>query len=66
MPILGAAFGGNYSFLIWDEQDEDRRAVVVDPADPYPVLEAAQAERLSIMKSVDPAADIPSKYVWEW
>ena len=49
VPILGAAFGGNYSFLIWDEADEQRRALVVDPADPYPVLDAAKAERLNVV-----------------
>ena len=32
VPILGAAFGGNYAYLIWDEDDPDRRAIVVDPA----------------------------------
>ena len=29
-----SAFGGNYSFLVWDENDKDRRAICVDPADP--------------------------------
>jgi hypothetical protein len=48
VPILGAAFGGNYSFLIWDEEDPQRRAVVVDPADPHPVLEAAKREQLDV------------------
>lgn len=50
VPILGAAFGGNYSFLVWDEADEDRRAIVVDPADPHPVLLAAREERLRVVK----------------
>ena len=48
VPILGAAFGGNYAYLIWDETDADRRAIVVDPADPYPVLRAAAEEKLNI------------------
>jgi len=48
VPILGAAFGGNYAYLIWDETDPDRRAIVVDPADPYPVLRAAAEEKLNI------------------
>ncbi|KAL1514436.1 hypothetical protein AB1Y20_003535 [Prymnesium parvum] len=49
LPILGSAFGGNYSFLIWDEADEARRALVVDPADPHPVLAAAAAEGLRVV-----------------
>lgn len=48
VPILGAAFGGNYAYLIWDETDLDRRAIVVDPADPYPVLRAAAEEKLNL------------------
>ena len=48
VPILAGAFGGNYSFLIWDEDDLERRAIVIDPADPYPVLEAAKEERLNV------------------
>ena len=48
VPILGSLFGGNYSFLIWDEGDPQRRAVVVDPADPHVVLRAAAAEKLSV------------------
>jgi len=48
VPILGAAFGGNYAYLIWDEDDPYRRAIVVDPADPYPVLRAAEEERLNV------------------
>lgn len=48
VPILGQAFGGNYAYLIWDEEDPDRRAIVVDPADPYPVLRAAAEEKLNL------------------
>ena len=48
VPILGGAFGGNYSFLVWDENDKDRRAICVDPADPYPVLRAAESAALNI------------------
>ncbi len=48
IPILGAAFGGNYSYLVWDENDPDRRAMCVDPADPQPVLRAAADERLNL------------------
>lgn len=46
IPILGAAFGGNYAFLIWDDEDPKKRAIVVDPADPHVVLRAAKAEGL--------------------
>ena len=49
VPILGAAFGGNYAYVIWDEQDEQRRAICVDPADPHPVLRAAKEEGLTIV-----------------
>ena len=48
VPILGTLFGGNYSFLIWDEADPQRRAIVVDPADPHPVLQAAEREKLKV------------------
>jgi len=48
VPILGGAFGGNYGFLVWDEADEERRAIAIDPADPWPMLRAAKAEALSI------------------
>jgi len=48
VPILGTLFGGNYAFLIWDEQDPQRRAVAVDPADPHPVLVAARKAGLSV------------------
>ena len=49
IPILGEAFGGNYAFLVWDEADEERRAIAIDPADPFPVLASAKAERLTIV-----------------
>ena len=49
VPILGQMFGGNYGFLIWDETDPDRKAIAVDPADPYPMLRAAKADRLRIV-----------------
>ena len=42
------AFGGNYSYLVWDEADEHRRALSIDPADPYPVLRSAKEEGLNI------------------
>ena len=48
VPILGEAFGGNYSFLVWDDEDPKKRAIVVDPADPQPVLRAAEAAGLSV------------------
>ena len=48
VPILGSAFGGNYAFLIWDENDPERRTIAVDPADPHPVLRAADADALKI------------------
>ena len=48
LPILGQLFGGNYAFLLWDEADPEKRAIVVDPADPQPVLRAAKAEGLRI------------------
>lgn len=48
VPILGSAFGGNYAFLVWDEADEQRRAIVVDPSDPHVVLRAAEAEGLNV------------------
>jgi hydroxyacylglutathione hydrolase len=48
VPILGEAFGGNYAFIVWDEADEERRALAVDAADPYPVLEAARARGLTL------------------
>jgi hypothetical protein len=48
VPILGEAFGGNYSFLIWDDDDPKKRAIVIDPADPHPVLRAARAEGLQV------------------
>jgi len=49
VPILGEAFGGNYAFLVWDEEDTQRRAIVVDPADPLPVLQSAEADGLQIV-----------------
>jgi hydroxyacylglutathione hydrolase len=48
VPILGKAFGGNYAYLVWDERDEKRRAICVDPADPHPVMRAAAEEGLHI------------------
>ena len=48
VPILGGLFGGNYSFLIWDDNDPQRRAIVVDPADPHVMLQAAKKERLQV------------------
>ena len=48
VPILGSAFGGNYGFLLWDEADEQRRAIAVDPADPHPILRAAESQGLRI------------------
>ena len=48
VPILGGLFGGNYSFLIWDDNDPQRRAIVVDPADPHVMLQAAKKERLKV------------------
>ena len=51
VPILGSAFGGNYGFLVWDDADESavrRRAIAIDPADPHPILQAAEANNLSI------------------
>jgi len=48
IPILGGAFGGNYAYLAWDEADAERRAIAIDPADPYPVLRAAKEEGLQI------------------
>lgn len=48
VPILGQMFGGNYAFLLWDEADPQKRAIAVDPADPYPVLRAAQDEGLKV------------------
>lgn len=48
VPILGGLFGGNYSFLVWDDDDPQRRAIVVDPADPHVVLQAARREKLDV------------------
>lgn len=48
VPILGGMFGGNYAFLIWDDDDPKRRAIAVDPADPQVVLRAAADEKLSV------------------
>ena len=48
VPILGQMFGGNYAFLLWDEADPQKRAIAVDPADPYPVLRAAKDEGLKV------------------
>ena len=42
VPILGGMFGGNYAFLLWDEDDPHKRAIAVDPADPQVVLRAAE------------------------
>ena len=47
LPILGAAFGGNYAYVVWDEEDGERRAIVVDPADPHPVLAAIEKQALA-------------------
>jgi hydroxyacylglutathione hydrolase len=38
LPVLGEIFGGNYAYVIYDEDDTERRAVVVDGADPEVVL----------------------------
>lgn len=48
VPILGSLFGGNYAFLIWDDDDPKRHAIAVDPADPHVVLAAARKERLDV------------------
>ena len=32
--VLGSVLGGNYAYLVWDEADPERRALVVDPSDP--------------------------------
>ena len=48
IPVLGGAFGGNYAYLVWDSTDPSKRAIAIDPADPYPVLRAAKAEGLTI------------------
>eukprot|EP00310_Coccolithus_braarudii_P025170 CAMPEP_0183336998 /NCGR_PEP_ID=MMETSP0164_2-20130417/4816_1 /TAXON_ID=221442 /ORGANISM="Coccolithus pelagicus ssp braarudi, Strain PLY182g" /LENGTH=149 /DNA_ID=CAMNT_0025506635 /DNA_START=66 /DNA_END=511 /DNA_ORIENTATION=- len=44
IPVLGGAFGGNYAYLVWDSTDDAKRAIAIDPADPYPVIRAAQEE----------------------
>lgn len=38
LPILGGMFGGNYAFVVFDASDVEKRAIVVDPADPEVVL----------------------------
>ena len=52
VPILGGAFGGNYSYIIWDGAAPavggKRPCIVVDPADPFPVYVASRAEGLQI------------------
>ena len=55
LPILGQAFGGNYAFLVWDEADEKKRCIAVDPADPYPVLRAAQVRKIGCSDKPPPA-----------
>ena len=32
IPVLGSFLGGNYAYLVWDEADPERRALVVDPS----------------------------------
>jgi hypothetical protein len=32
--VLASVLGGNYAYLVWDETDPERRAIVVDPSDP--------------------------------
>lgn len=38
LPVLGEIFGGNYAYVVFDASDPERRAVVVDGADPEVVL----------------------------
>ena len=49
IPVLGSVLGGNYAYLVWDEADPERRAVVVDPSDPYPVYKAARKKGLNVV-----------------
>ena len=48
IPVLGSFLGGNYAYLVWDEEDPQRRALVIDPADPLPVYNAARARGLDV------------------
>jgi hydroxyacylglutathione hydrolase len=49
IPVLGSVLGGNYAYLVWDEADPERQAVVVDPSDPYPVYNAARERGLNVV-----------------
>ena len=49
IPVLGSVLGGNYAYLVWDEADPERRALVVDPADPHPVHKAAVDRGLNVV-----------------